>query len=68
MSNLPDFTTEGYRVIRELGYNSAGGRITYLAVNLKTQQEVVIKEFCFAKRDANWTAYKAHEREIRVLQ
>ncbi|TAH15505.1 MAG: hypothetical protein EAZ10_22080 [Oscillatoriales cyanobacterium] len=26
---FPDFSTHGYQVIRELGYNSLGGRVTY---------------------------------------
>ncbi|MEB3828129.1 serine/threonine protein kinase [Phormidium sp. CCY1219] len=32
MSNFPDFAEYGYQVIRELGHNRAGGRVTYLAI------------------------------------
>ena len=31
MNNLPDFSRYGYQVIRELGHNHVGGRVTYLA-------------------------------------
>ncbi|MGK7931145.1 MAG: pentapeptide repeat-containing protein [Microcystaceae cyanobacterium] len=76
MINVPNLTIHGYQVIRELGYNSEGGRTTYLAKDLKTEQEVVIKAFYFMKQfmeesmqeETDWTGYKAHEREIEVLQ
>jgi serine/threonine protein kinase len=68
MSNLPDFSTLGYQVIRELGHNYVGGRITYLATNLRTQQSVVVKQFHFAQFSSNWSGFKAYEREIQVLQ
>jgi len=72
MSNLPDFSEHGYQVIEQLGHNSQGGRITYLAVNIKSEQqqkiEVVIKEFRFGLIDSDWAGYKAHEREIKVLE
>ena len=68
MSNLPDFSTLGYQVIRELGHNYIGGRITYLATNLRTQQPVVVKQFHFAKFSSDWSGFKAYEREIQVLQ
>lgn len=68
MSNLPDFSTLGYQVIRELGHNYVGGRITYLATNLRIQQSVVVKQFHFAKFSSNWSGFNAYEREIQVLQ
>jgi serine/threonine protein kinase len=34
MSNFPDFSSHGFRVVRELGHNRAGGRVTYLALPL----------------------------------
>ncbi len=34
MNNFPDLSNQGYRVVRELGHNRAGGRVTYLAIPL----------------------------------
>jgi serine/threonine protein kinase len=68
MSNLPDFSTLGYQVIRELGHNYVGGRITYLATDIRIQQSVVVKQFHFAKFSSDWSGFKAYEREIQVLQ
>jgi serine/threonine protein kinase len=64
----PDFSAAGYQVIRELGRNQEGGRITYLADVLNSSQKVVIKEFCFASATADWFGEKAYEREIAILQ
>ncbi|HEY9650677.1 MAG TPA: serine/threonine-protein kinase, partial [Coleofasciculaceae cyanobacterium] len=36
MSNFPDLSSHGFRVVRELGHNRAGGRVTYLAIPLST--------------------------------
>ncbi|WP_414550592.1 serine/threonine protein kinase [Anabaena sp. CCY 0017] len=66
--NYPDFSPQGYQVISELGRNREGGRIAWLATDLKTSQQVVVKQFCFAQVGSNWSAYKEHEREIQVLQ
>ncbi len=68
MSNYPDFKQYNYQVERELGQNSAGGRITYLATELKTQQSVAIKQFQFAQSVASWAGYNAIEAEIRLLR
>jgi serine/threonine protein kinase len=68
MSNFPDFFSHGYQVIRELGHNYTGGRITYLATDTRIQQPVVIKQFQFAKSASNWSGFKAYQREIQVLQ
>ncbi|MCT7982083.1 protein kinase [Laspinema sp. A4] len=80
MSNLPDFGEYGYQVIRELGHNLAGGRVTYLASRSKTAAPtsdvtpdpadlVAIKQFQFASTsDAGWAGYEAYQREIQVLQ
>ncbi|WP_414550593.1 protein kinase domain-containing protein [Anabaena sp. CCY 0017] len=66
--SYPDFSPQGYQVINELGRNREGGRIAWLATDLKTSQQVVVKQFCFAQIGSNWSAYKEHEREIQVLQ
>ncbi|MDJ0597865.1 MAG: serine/threonine-protein kinase [Crocosphaera sp.] len=68
MQNLPDFSHYNYRIIRELGRNREGGRISYLAECLKTQQKVVIKQFRFVDTNASWSSYKAYEREISILE
>ncbi|MEM1169822.1 MAG: serine/threonine-protein kinase [Cyanobacteria bacterium P01_H01_bin.35] len=68
MSNYPNFSDYGYQIIKELGHNNIGGRVTYLAENIKTQKNVVIKQFQFAKLGANWAEYDAYEQEIEVLK
>lgn len=45
LNHHPDFSELGYQVISELGRNREGGRITYLANVLNSNQQVVIKEF-----------------------
>lgn len=68
MSNHPDFTSHGYQIIRELGRNREAGRIIYLATDLNKERQVVIKEFRFAMASADWSGYKAYQREIELLQ
>ncbi len=68
MSSYPDFQEQGYQVIRELRCNREGGRITWLATNINTEQQEVIKQFCFAQAGSNWSGSKAHAREIQVLK
>lgn len=68
MSIYPDFQAQGYDVIRELGRNREGSRITWLATNLNTKQPEVIKQFCFAQAGASWSGSEAHAREIQVLK
>ncbi|UBF29190.1 protein kinase [Kovacikia minuta CCNUW1] len=68
MNNFPDFSNSGYQVVRELGRNHLGGRVTYLATDVKTQKSVVIKEFQFARSGSTWTDYDAHDREIQTLR
>lgn len=68
MSIYPDFQAQGYDVIRELGRNREGGRITWLATNLNTKQAEVIKQFCFAQAGSSWSGSEAHAREIQVLK
>lgn len=70
MNSSPNPTSSGprYQMIRELGRNRAGGRITYLARDNKTQQLVVIKRFLFAQSGSDGSGFKAYEPEIQVLQ
>ncbi len=68
LNHHPDFSELGYQVISELGRNREGGRITYLANVFKSNQQVVIKEFCFARAGADLSGVKAYQREIEILQ
>lgn len=68
MSNFPDFSHYGYQIQSQLGNNSTGGRFTYLAHNIETQESVVIKQFQFAQLGATWSEYNAYQEEIKVLQ
>ncbi len=68
MSDYPDFAPQHYQIKRELGLNRAGGRVTYLATDTRTQQQVVIKQFQFARLGASWADYDAYEREIQLLK
>ncbi|MDY6936540.1 MAG: serine/threonine-protein kinase [Cyanobacteriota bacterium] len=68
MSNLPDFSDHDYQIVRELGQNRSGGRITYLATQTPTQESVAIKQFQFARSGSDWSGYDSYDREIRVLQ
>lgn len=68
LNHHPDFSELGYQVISELGRNREGGRITYLANVLNSNQQVVIKEFCFARAGADLSGVKAYQREIEILQ
>ncbi|MEG4008066.1 serine/threonine-protein kinase [Microcoleus sp. Pol11C1] len=68
MNAFPDFSQHGYQISRELGYNSLGGRVTYLATKIYTKKSVVIKQFQFAQLGASWEEYQAYEQEIKVLQ
>ncbi len=82
-NSFPNFQPQGYQVIRELGHNHNGGRVTYLAIDLEkdspaipesnwsasTEQSrrVVIKHFHLSQ-SSSWSGYGAIEREIQVLQ
>ena len=69
MTNSSDSDShQRYKIIRELGHNRAGGRVTYLATDTTTGQSVVIKQFQFAQSGSNWSGFKAYEREIQVMQ
>jgi len=68
MDTFPDFSAYHYQVEQELGQNRAGGRVTYLATDLRTRQPVVIKQFQFARSDSTWLNYDAYDREIQLLK
>jgi hypothetical protein len=68
MNQYPDFSSQNYQVIRELGRNREGGRISFLAECLADKQQVVIKQFRFVQENASWEGFKVYEREISILQ
>lgn len=68
MQYSQNFPGTVYQVIKQLGQNRAGGRMTYLAVDTRTEQQVVIKQFQFAKPDSTWSVYDIYEREMQILQ
>ena len=67
MNNSQKFSRPRYQKIRELGRNSAEGRVTYLMKDNISEKPVVIKQFQFAKSNSDWSGFKAYEREIKVL-
>lgn len=68
MNSKPDYSEHGYKINHELGRNQQGGRITWLASSVTTDNQVVIKQYSFAQIDSNWSDFKAHQREIEILQ
>ncbi|MBC7971633.1 MAG: serine/threonine protein kinase [Verrucomicrobia bacterium] len=68
MNDFPDLPQNSYQIEKELGHNRAGGRVTYLATDTRTQQQVVIKQFQFARTGASWAEYDAYDREIQFLK
>jgi serine/threonine protein kinase len=67
MNDYPDFSQYNYQIVRELGRNREGGRISYLAIQLDSGQQVAIKQFRFLQ-EASWQGFKAYEREVAILQ
>lgn len=63
-----DISSHGYQIIREIEHNQQDGAVTYQALALKQDQQVAIKEFCFADGDANWAGFEAYEREVEILK
>ncbi|KAM3092550.1 serine/threonine protein kinase [Phormidesmis sp. 146-12] len=68
MNDFPEFSQHGYQVEKELGHNRAGGRVTYLATEIATGKQVVIKQFQFARAGSNWADFDSYDREIQVLR
>jgi serine/threonine protein kinase len=64
----PDCREHGYQILQELGRNREGGRITWIASDVRTAQQVVLKQFCFAQFGSSWSGFEAHQREIQILQ
>ncbi len=67
-SNLPNFTQYGYELIKVMGRNRQGGRITYLAQDINLNHPVVIKHFQFISEGNVWWGLETLEQEIKLLQ
>ena len=68
MIELPNFSNAGYKLIKILGQNHHGGRVTYLAEDLKSQRKVAIKQFQFTKSSLSWTIKDSLTREAKILE
>jgi serine/threonine protein kinase len=68
MSNYPNLSLNGYEINRELGRNREGGRVSYLATKISTEEIVVIKQFRFFCADTSWQGFKVYEREVDFLK
>lgn len=68
MAIYSDFSAHNYQILEQLGVNKEGGRLTYKALNIQSQQTVVIKQFKFVSSDSDWSGYKAVEQELQCLK
>ncbi|MGL5832763.1 MAG: serine/threonine protein kinase [Waterburya sp.] len=68
INKITDWEQHGYRLEKELGKNSVGGRVTYLATKIDTSELVVIKQFQFATVSSTWSNYDAYQSEMTVLR
>ena len=62
--NLPNFSEYGYELIKVMGRNRQGGRITYLAQDINRQCPVIIKHFQFMNQANPWWGLETLEKEI----
>lgn len=68
INQITNWEQHGYRLEKELGKNSVGGRVTYLATKIDTSELVVIKQFQFATVSSTWSDYDAYQSEMAVLR
>ena len=68
MTISSDFSAHNYKIIEQLGRNQEGGRFTYKALNIESQQTVIIKQFKFVSSESNWSGYQTVEREVELLK
>ena len=66
--NLPNFSEYGYELIKVMGRNRQGGRITYLAQDINRQCPVIIKHFQFMNQANPWWGLETLEKEKELLQ
>ncbi len=67
-ANFPDFTDYGYQLIKVMGRNRHGGRVTYLGQDIDRQCRVVIKHFELVSTSTPWWGLETLEQEIKLLQ
>jgi serine/threonine protein kinase len=70
-NNLPDFSENGFRVLKSLAKNINSGRYTYLAERISDSKLVVIKEFSFYARGnevLRLSVWKSLDREVDALK
>ncbi|EAZ91427.1 serine/threonine protein kinase [Crocosphaera chwakensis] len=67
-ANLPNFTEYGYELIKVIGRNRQGGRVTYLAKDINRECQVIIKHFQFISEVNPWWGLETLEQEIELLQ
>lgn len=66
--NFQDLEKHGYKILEELGHNLSGGRVTYKATHIPTNETVVIKQFQFLGSTWKETEYEAYEQESQILR
>jgi serine/threonine protein kinase len=64
----PDFSQQGYEILEKLGQNFEGGRITWKARSIETEEIVILKQFCFATTSSSWSGFETFDREREILQ
>ncbi len=64
--SFPDFLLQGYQVIRELGHNHHGGRITYLAVTVDNQMSDFPEESQSLPTQGNRNAFTERSRSVVI--
>lgn len=66
MLQVEQILNERYQLQRQLG-RTAAGRQTWLALDLQTQESVIVKLLAFSPQ-MQWEEFKLFEREAQVLQ
>jgi serine/threonine protein kinase len=70
MSNAPkdSHPRSRYQIVREVGRNQEGVRITYLAKDNSTQQPVILTRFVLNPSGSTGANYEAHQPQIQLLR
>ncbi|NER06471.1 MAG: serine/threonine protein kinase [Okeania sp. SIO3C4] len=66
MLEIGKILQESYQLQQQLG-RTAAGRKTWLAVNLNTKEQVIVKLLAFSP-EMQWEEFKLFEREAQILQ
>ena len=57
-----------YQIISLIQENHFVGKTVWQAIDLQSEQRVIIKRFDFATKEAQWQHYKEIENEISALK